>query len=115
MVDSDGLHSPSSTSSTPLPGTSLVVGHDGSAGSRNALTIALQLASELEAPVTVVRAWSIATAPRPKSWKFGYVCSNDELAEAVQEALIADTRDLLSRYASVAVAHRVTTQLLQSR
>lgn len=107
MVDSDGLHSPSSTGSTPLPGTSLVVGHDGSAGSRNALTIALQLASELEAPVTVVRAWSIATAQRPKSWKFGYVCSNDELAEAVQEALIADTRDLLSRFASVAVAHLV--------
>jgi len=84
-----------------------VVGHDGSAGARHALTIALQLASELGAPVTIVRAWSLATAPRPKSWKFGYVCSNDELAEAVQDAVVAETRDLLSRFASVTVSYRV--------
>ena len=84
-----------------------MVGHDGSAGARNALTIAMQLASELESPVTIVRAWSVATAPRPKSWKFGYVCSNDELAEAVHEALVAETRDLLSRFPSVPVDFRV--------
>jgi nucleotide-binding universal stress UspA family protein len=71
------------------------------------LTIALQLASELGSRVSIVRAWSVATAPRPKSWKFGYVCSNDELAEAVQDALVAETRDLLSRFASVPVGFRV--------
>lgn len=107
MVDSEDRGSVASADAAAPPGTSLVVGHDGSVGARNALTIALQLATELEAPVTIVRAWSIATAPRPKSWKFGYVCSNDELAEAVEEALVADTRDLLSRFAGVAVTYRV--------
>jgi nucleotide-binding universal stress UspA family protein len=107
MVDGDGLDSAGSADTTAQAGRNLVVGHDGSAGARNALTIALQLASELASPVTIVRAWSVATAPRPKSWKFGYVCSNDELAEAVQEALVAETRDLLSRFAAVPVDFRV--------
>ena len=107
MDDADGLDSAETADTRAQSGKSLVVGHDGSAGARNALTIALQLASELESPVTIMRAWSVATAPRPKSWKFGYVCSNDELAEAVHDALVAETRDLLSRFASVPVDFRV--------
>ena len=107
MVDAAGPDSAETADTTAPAAGSIVVGHDGSAGARNALTIALQLASELGSPVTIVRAWSVATAPRPKSWKFGYVCSNDELAEAVRDALADETRDLLSRFASVAVDLRV--------
>ncbi len=51
----------------------VVVGHDGSRGADQALSEALGLASALAAPVLVVRAWSIATAPRPDGWEFGYV------------------------------------------
>jgi nucleotide-binding universal stress UspA family protein len=107
MADDDTLDSAGTADTTTQAGKSIVVGHDGSAGARNALTVALQLATDLGSPVTIVRAWSLSTAPRPKSWKFGYVCSNDELAEAVQEALVAETSDLLARFASVPVEFRV--------
>ena len=107
MVEPTASDSAGTVSPTSASRQSLVVGHDGSAGAGNALSIALQLASELEAPVTIVRAWSVATAPRPKTWKFGYVCSNDELAEAVHDELVGDTRELRSRFAAVEVTYRV--------
>ena len=53
----------------------------------------MQVALELKAPVTIVRAWSMLTAPRPADWSFGYVPSVDELAEAVQAELVQDTRN----------------------
>ena len=53
------------------PASSIVVGHDGSGAATAALRWALQLASELGAPVTILRAWLIVTAPRPDNWAFG--------------------------------------------
>lgn len=84
----------------------IVVGHDSSAGADAALEVALQLASELGAPVTLLRAWSMVTAPRPPGWDFGYVPSTDEFADAVRAELEADTRDLVGRFPDVVVTYR---------
>jgi len=89
------------------PASSIVVGHDGSGTATGALRVALQLASELGAPVTILRAWLIVTAPRPDNWTFGYVPSTDEFADAVRTELISDTQDELARYPHVAVTHHV--------
>ena len=91
----------------PAPPSSLVVGHDRSAGAEAALELALQLGSDLHAPVVILRAWSMVTAPRPANWTFGYVPSEDELAEAVQNELVADTRSRVDRFPGVDVGFRV--------
>ena len=91
----------------PAPPSSLVVGHDRSAGAEAALELTLQLGSDLHAPVVILRAWSMVTAPRPATWTFGYVPSEDELAEAVQNELVADTRARVDRFPGVDVGFRV--------
>jgi len=88
------------------PDTNIVVGHDRSAGADVALEVTLQVAFELKAPVTIVRAWSMLTAPRPADWSFGYVSSVDELAEAVQAELVQDVQNLVARFPDVAVTYR---------
>jgi nucleotide-binding universal stress UspA family protein len=91
----------------PAPARSLVVGHDRSAGADAALELALQLASELKAPAVILRAWSMVTAPRPANWAFGYVPSEDELAEAVHDEPLADTRARTARFPDVDLTFRV--------
>ena len=86
---------------------SIVVGHDGSPGADRALTEALFLARALDAPVVVVRAWSLATAPRPADWEFGYVPGFEEYAEAVRLALLSDTGPCLESFPDVSVEYRV--------
>ena len=90
----------------PAPHESIVVGHDGSAGAQHALVEALELADQLRLPVVVVRAWSIATAPRPPKWTFGYVSSFAEYAEAVAEALVHDAQDAVAAHPAVPVSYR---------
>ena len=85
---------------------SIVVGHDGSRGANQALVQALVLAQALSAPVVVVRAWSIATAPRPADWKFGYAASFEEYAEAVRLALMDDARSSVKAFPDVPVQYR---------
>lgn len=87
---------------------SIVVGHDGSRGADQALVAALELASQLDASVVIVRAWSIATAPRPASWDFGYVPGLDALAEAVRVKLMHDARKLVEAFPAVPVEYRAT-------
>lgn len=95
------------TSGTPPLAEGIVVGHDGSPGAAEALSEALGLASALGVPVTVVRAWSLTTAPRPDGWEFGYVPSFDECAEAVRLALVDDVHDGLAAHPDVPVDYRV--------
>lgn len=85
---------------------SIVVGHDGSRGADQALVEALVLARALSAPLVVVRAWSIATAPRPADWKFGYTASFEEYAEAVRLALMDDARSSVKAFPDVPVEYR---------
>jgi nucleotide-binding universal stress UspA family protein len=96
-----------STGRSQPPAQGIVVGHDGSRGAAEALAEAVGLASALEVPITVVRAWSIATAPRPDEWEFGYVPSLAESAEAVHRALVDDVRAALGERPSVPVEYQV--------
>jgi nucleotide-binding universal stress UspA family protein len=96
-----------STDAAPrVDGTSIVVGHDGSPGADEALGEAMALASSLEAPVVVIRAWSIATAPRPVDWAFGYVAPFEEYAEAVRLELMDDARSSVKDFPEVPVEYR---------
>lgn len=83
----------------------LVVGHDGSACADTALVTAMGLAETLRAPVVVVRAWSVTTAPRPANWTFGYVSTAEELQRAVLDALTADVADIVTAHTSVTVSY----------
>lgn len=91
----------------PADRGSIVVGHDGSPGADRALDEALVLAEKLAAPVVVVRAWSLATAPRPAGWEFGYVPAFEEYAEAVRLSLVSDTSDHVETFPEVPVEYRV--------
>jgi nucleotide-binding universal stress UspA family protein len=93
-------------SMAPADATAIVVGHDGSQGADQAFACALELAQALGAPVVVVRAWSIATAPRPPDWTFGYVPSFDELADAVRHRLMDDVRKTWTDRHEVPVDYR---------
>lgn len=106
MADATDRH-PLPEGMHPADAGAVVVGHDGSPSADRALTEALLLARALEGPVVVVRAWSLATAPRPADWEFGYVAAFDEYAEAVRLALLSDTRSLLESFADVPVEYRV--------
>jgi nucleotide-binding universal stress UspA family protein len=103
------MSEPTGTATTPFErGTrrEVVVGHDGSTDASSALLTALELANQLQAPVVVVRAWGISSAPRPADWKFGYVSSVDELHQAVMDDLLADCRRCVERFPAVDVSYR---------
>lgn len=84
---------------------SIVIGHDGSLGADLALAEGLVLARALSAPVAVLRAWNLATAPRPADWTFGYVASFAEYDEAVRLALAEDSRTQVDHYPDVSVEY----------
>jgi nucleotide-binding universal stress UspA family protein len=86
---------------------SIVVGHDGSPGADRALGEALALARTLLSTVVVVRAWSLATAPRPAESEFGYASGFGEYAEAVRLALVEDTHARTEACPEVPVEYRV--------
>ena len=88
----------------PVPGGSIVVGHDGSEGADAALATALELASQLQSPVYIIRAWSVTTAPRAADWAFGYVSSSDESERAVLDELRKSVRSFAQRFPDVPVA-----------
>jgi nucleotide-binding universal stress UspA family protein len=92
---------------SPGPRSGIVVGHDGSPDADHALGVALDLAAGLSAPVTIVRAWSIDTAPRPANWQFGYVSSMADYATAVAERLSADVGALVAAHPELVVEYRV--------
>lgn len=65
----------------------IVVGHDGSRASGEAVRWAAGLAHRLDVPLHVIRAWSFTNAPRPASMSVGFVPPVDEFTEAVREEL----------------------------
>jgi nucleotide-binding universal stress UspA family protein len=103
MAETTGVPAPV----RPAARGSIVVGHDGSRGADLALDEALALARTLGTIVVVVRAWSLATAPRPANWEFGYAAGFDEYAEAVRLALLEDTHAATEAYPEVPVEYRV--------
>ncbi len=85
----------------------VLVAHDGSRHSTEALRVALRHAAALGWPVTVVRAWSIVTAPRPDTWERGYVPPVDDFAAATLAALKRDIAAAVAEHPEVDVAATV--------
>ncbi|WP_374999602.1 universal stress protein [Aeromicrobium sp. CTD01-1L150] len=81
----------------------IVVGHDGSAFSDDALRWALGWARRASLGVTVVRAWSITTAPRPATAELGYVPPLSDFADAVIQHLEHDTAAIRADFDDVPV------------
>lgn len=85
----------------------VLVAHDGSRHSAEALRVALRHAAALSWPVTVVRAWSIVTAPRPETWERGYVPPVDDFAAATLAALQRDVAAVVAEHPGVDVTATV--------
>lgn len=67
--------------------TGVVVGDDGSPSAATAVRWAAEDAARRGATLSIIRAWSISTAPRPSSQTTGYVPSLQEFQEAVRQEL----------------------------
>ena len=104
-MSTEGTSHVPNTAPEPAPAGSIVVGHDGSKGAEEALSMALELAQQLAAPVVVSRAWSIATAPRPAGWEFGYVPAMGEFTAAVREELERDARPVAEKFPTVPITY----------
>ncbi|MET1132265.1 MAG: universal stress protein [Aeromicrobium sp.] len=85
----------------------IVVGHDGSSFADHALRWALSLAERAHMPVTIVRAWTMRTAPKPKTQEIGYVPPASDFADAVRERLEDATRDIIAEHPGVEVTLKV--------
>ena len=72
----------------------LLVGHDGSAASAEAVRWAADLAGRLGCKLHVIRTWSLSSAPRPASATGGYVPSMAEFEAAVVDRLRSDLAGL---------------------
>lgn len=72
----------------------VLVGHDGSTASGEAVRWAADHAASLGKPLHVLRAWSITDAPRPPSAEQGYIPPLVDYQEAVREKLTADVAAL---------------------
>lgn len=83
---------------------SIVVGHDGSPASRLALDIAFDYAAALNAPLAVIRCWTIDSMPHGLLWRDGYVVSFAEATESVREQLTEDVSESASRHPGVEVS-----------
>lgn len=70
----------------------ILVGHDGSECSQDAVRWAGELARRADLDLHVLRAWSMTTAPRPASWTPGYVPPLEEWAAAVHDELTRHVR-----------------------
>jgi len=77
----------------------VVVGDDGSAESAHAVRWAAATAGALGYPLVVLRAWSLTSAPRPQTWRPGFVPGEDEFAESVTAALRRDVEATLGQRA----------------
>lgn len=106
------------TKTTDVAG-GILVGHDGSTFSEQALSWALRLAAALEMRVTVVRAWVLTNAPRPDSWEPGYMPPMTDFEKSTQAALEEDTRAAREEYPGldvrcVAVHGRPAARLIEA-
>ena len=68
----------------------VLVGHDGSAASSQAVRWAADLARRLGVRLHVVRAWGLVNAPKPRSHQLGYVAPLVDYEAAVREDLTDD-------------------------
>ena len=72
----------------------ILVGHDGSSRSGEAVRWAADMAQRLGTKLHVLRAWSLTTAPRPETMDFGYVPPPEDFEKAVLDQLARDIEHL---------------------
>jgi nucleotide-binding universal stress UspA family protein len=65
----------------------ILVGHDGSKCAQEALGWAARLAARADLDLHVLRAWSMTSAPQPRSWTPGYVPPLQDFEQAVHDEL----------------------------
>ena len=70
----------------------IVVGHDGSKSSQEALAWAAALAGRADLDLHVVRAWAMMTAPKPSTWSPGYVPPLTDYEQAVLDELTSHVK-----------------------
>jgi len=81
----------------------VLVAHDGSAESEAATRTGVRFAAALKAPVTVVRAWNISTAPRPGDVAPGYIPSFEEFEASTLAALEEDLAPIRGEHPDVSL------------
>ena len=96
-----------STMSPTESSTSLIIGHDGSPGSDRALSVGLDLADRLDAPVELVRSYLIDEYPATVTELLGYPSAGEELAASLKEQLISDSRPAVAARPGVAATYAV--------
>lgn len=72
----------------------ILVGHDGSQPSSQAVRWAADLSCRLGVGLHVVRTWALSSAPRPSSWGVGYVPPLKDFEGAVLDQLRSDVAAL---------------------
>ncbi|WP_107705053.1 universal stress protein [Nocardioides allogilvus] len=72
----------------------ILVGHDGSPASSEAVTWGAGHAARLGVPLHVLRAWSLTNAPRPATMEPGYVPPPEDFEAAVLQQLTRDVEAL---------------------
>ncbi|MFT4187805.1 MAG: universal stress protein [Aeromicrobium sp.] len=85
----------------------VLVAHDGSQHSQEALRVAAGYAQALGLPVTVARAWSLSTAPQPTTKEFGYVPPIDEFEAATLAELNSHADVVRADYPGVTITATV--------
>lgn len=68
----------------------VLVGHDGSAASTQAVRWGAHLAHRIGCDLHVLRTWTISSATRPTTWSPGYVPPMTDFEQAVRERLQQD-------------------------
>lgn len=76
-----------------IPG-GILVGHDGSRESSEAVSWAAGHATRLGVPLHVLRAWVLTNAPRPRTMEPGFVPPEKDFEDAVLERLAHDVEAL---------------------
>lgn len=86
----------------------ILVGHDGSKDATQALQTAARMAAALGTHVTVTRAWSLMTAPKPATAAPGYVPPLDDFEAATLAELDSDVASVREQFANVVINTAVT-------
>jgi nucleotide-binding universal stress UspA family protein len=81
----------------------ILVAHDGSAAAASALRTAASWAASFGTHVTVVRAWSLVSAPRPDSWTAGYTPPLEDFEASTLAALERDVAAVRQEHPDITI------------
>ncbi|WP_297779382.1 universal stress protein [Aeromicrobium sp.] len=85
----------------------MLVGHDGSEVADRALRTAVRSAAALHSRVTVVRAWDVFSAPRPDTWRAGFVPPMEDFEASALRALDEDVEPVRASHPDVEIETQV--------